>query len=590
VPAASRLLVPWPRGAIARSVSAGSSLPAPARALAGVGLVGGGAAELTPLGVEVASARSLSELEPCEDTTVQGSVCLVGLLDGDEAPFGPGPGDGAAGADPLTRPERPPVEVSLAKRLAALLQPPPELLLAADGPLTWPGPLLPYQLAAIRELLARDMLLLADDMGLGKTVEALAALRILALRHQIEAALVVAPAGLLTQWRAEVHRWAPELRLSTVHGGPADRRWQWRTPAHVYLTSYETLRADFTGNPHSPVARPWDLVVLDEAQKIKNAATDVSRACKRLRRRRQWALTGTPLENAPADLISLLEFVNPAPPRAHRFALPPLALREELRCVQLRRRKADVLHELPPKRVSRLLLPLTPAQRISYERAEREGVVELRARGASVQVQHVLALIVRLKQICNFCPTSGASSKLDDLRERVGVLADEGYKALVFTQFANAENGARAIAGRLGSTALAYTGDLAPHQRDHVLHQFRTQPERRVLVLSLLAGGQGLNLQEASYVFPFDRWWNPAVEQQAEARSHRLGQADPVTVYTYVCENTIEERIERVLEGKRLLFDELVDDVSLDLAATLTSEELFDLFDLDPPPTGAARV
>jgi len=328
VPPASRLLVPGPRGAGARSIQARGAVVGPAQALAPVGLVAVGAGELAPLGVEVGSGLSLAELLPYEDTTVQGSVCLVGLLAGEEAPFGPTPGAAAAGADPLVR-ERPSGEVPLAKRLAVLLQPPPELLLAPDGPLEWPGPLLPYQLTAIRELLRRDMLLLADDMGLGKTVEALAALRVLALRRQTEAALVVAPAGLLTQWRAEVHRWAPELRLSTVHGGPADRRWQWRTPAHVYLTSYETLRADFTANPHSPVARLWDLVILDEAQRIKNAETDVSRACKRLRRRRQWALSGTPLENSTADLISLLEFVNPRPPRAHRLALPPLALREE---------------------------------------------------------------------------------------------------------------------------------------------------------------------------------------------------------------------------------------------------------------------
>jgi SNF2 family DNA or RNA helicase len=537
------------------------------------------------LGVEVGSALGLAPIDPCDDFSEQGSVSLVGLLAGDEAPFEPWQRDAAANADAQADLPRPSQDMPLAKRLAALLQPPPELLLAPAGPLEWPGPLLPYQLTAIRELLARELLLLADDMGLGKTVEALAALRVLALRRQLEAALVVAPAGLLTQWRAELHRWAPELRLSTVHGSAADRRWQWRTPAHVYLTSYETLRADYTDNPHSPVARLWDLVVLDEAQRIKNAATDLSRACKRLRRRRQWALTGTPLENSTADLISLLEFVNPAPPRAHRHAMPPVALRAELGCVQLRRRKADVLAELPPKRVGRILLPLTPAQRASYERAEQEGIVELRARGESVQVQHVLALIVRLKQICNFCPSSGASSKLDDLRERVGVLAAEGYKALVFTQFANAQNGARAIAGRLGSTALAYTGELAPHQRDHVLHQFRTQPERRVLVLSLLAGGQGLNLQEASYVFHFDRWWNPSVEQQAEARSHRLGQQYPVTVYSYTCENTIEERIEQVLRGKQQLFAELVDDVSLDLGAALTADELFDLFDLQPPPS-----
>jgi SNF2 family DNA or RNA helicase len=537
------------------------------------------------VGIELPGARGLGALAPLADSALQGSVCLVGLLAGAAEPFDR-EAQGQAGGGLATDLPRPPPEEPLARRLAALLQVPAECLLAPEGPLEWPTPLLPFQLTGVRELLARETLLLADDMGLGKTVQALAALRILVIQRRIVSALVVVPAGLLSQWRAEVHRWAPELRLSTVHGGTADRRWQWRTPAHVYLTSYETLRSDFTANPHSPVARTWDLVILDEAQKIKNAATDVSRACKRLRRRRQWALTGTPLENSADELASLLEFVHPEVSRAARLALPTPALRAELGSVQLRRHKADVVADLPEKLVSRVALRLTSAQRASYERAEREGIVALRARGESVEVQHVLALITRLKQICNFCPETGASSKLEDLRERVGVLTEAGYKALVFTQFTNAEYGARAIAARLGTAALTYTGDLSAAARDYVLHQFRTRPERQVLVLSPLAGGQGLNLQQASYVFHFDRWWNPSVEQQAEARSHRLGQAYPVNVYAYVCEDTVEERIEEVLQAKRLLFRDLVDDVSLDLSTSLTSDELFGLFGLRPGPAG----
>jgi SNF2 family DNA or RNA helicase len=164
---------------------------------------------------------------------------------------------------------------------------------------------MPYQLVGVRELVSRDSLLLADDMGLGKSTMSLAAIRILVRQRRITSALVVVPAGLISQWRVEARRWAPELRVSSVHGAQSDRGWQWRTPAHVYLTSYETLRADFSDNPHAPAARLWDLVVLDEAQRIKNAATDVARTCKRLRRKRQWAITGTPLENSPEDLISI---------------------------------------------------------------------------------------------------------------------------------------------------------------------------------------------------------------------------------------------------------------------------------------------
>jgi SNF2 family DNA or RNA helicase len=239
-----------------------------------------------------------------------------------------------------------------------------------------------------------------------------------------------------------------------------------------------------------------------------------------------------------------------------------------------------VLHDLPPKIVSHIVLPLTPRQRQTYERAEREGVIELRRQGAALRVEHVLDLLAQLKAICNICPVSGESSKLADLQERVEVLAAEGHKALIFTQYANERYGARAIAARLPTPALVYTGDLSMAQRERILERFRADPEQVALVLSLLAGGQGLNLQAASYVFHFDRWWNPAVEQQAEARSHRLGQQQPVHVYAYVCQDTVEERIERILKAKRRLFAELVDDVSIDATTALSAEELFGLFGL----------
>ncbi len=424
-------------------------------------------------------------------------------------------------------------------------------------------------------------------MGLGKTVQAVAAARILVRTHRAESVLVVVPASLTVQWRRAFREWAPELRTSTVAGAANERAWKWRTPAHVYIVSYETLRADFTENPQSPPRRRiWDLVVLDEAQKIKNREAEVSRECKRLQRHRAWALTGTPLENDVDDLASICEFVTPWSEGETVLRLEPgEALLERHHRLQLRRKKADVLPQLPPKTVSEVVLQLAKRQRETYGDAEKNGVRYLRELGQTARITHVLELIQRLKQICNFCSVSGESAKLDDIEERLATLVAEGHRALLFSQYTDSDYGVAAVEERLSRfQPLAYTGALSTAARDRVIQTFKTHPEHKLLVLSLRAGGQGLNLQQASYVFHFDRWWNPAMEHQAEDRSHRFGQTLPVTVYKYVCEDTIEERIDGILRKKQALFEQLVDDVSLDLQKHLTAGELFGLFGLETPP------
>ena len=470
---------------------------------------------------------------------------------------------------------------TLESRLLVALQPPLELLISTSGPLEWPADLMAFQIEGLHLLLERDALLLADEMGLGKTVQALAAIRLLTLAGKISSCLVVVPASIFGQWREQFERWAPELRLASIRGSLHERPAQWRMPAHAHLVSYETLRADAQASRE----QIWDLVVIDEAQRIKNSGADVSTAVKQVLRRRAWALTGTPLENRLEDLASILEFTRPRHPDSISTIIRPgQELRDHLNDIQLRRRKREVLPQLPPKLFSDVLLDMGEAQRRAYNRAENEGLIHLKSLGTTVTITHVLELILRLKQICNFDPESGGSVKADDLEERLDSLEATGERALVFTQYTDDQFGAAAIAKRIERMKpIVYTGAIAPDERDRLVQQFKRDHDRRVMVLSLRAGGQGLNLQDASYVFHFDRWWNPAVENQATDRSHRLGQDRTVNVYAYTIENSIEERIRDILVQKQVLFDSIVEGAGIDVGRTFTKEQIFAAVGLQPP-------
>ena len=454
----------------------------------------------------------------------------------------------------------------LARRLALALQPPPQIWLDDNGALEWVAPLFPFQIEGVQTLLELPRLLLADEMGLGKSVQAIAALRILLHRREIGRALLVVPASLLEQWRREWRKWAPEIVLLSVGGAASNRRWQWRYRAHITLVSYEMLRADSTLK-NGPLQQEWGVVVLDEAQKIKNADAEISRVCLKLPRARSWITSGTPLENSVEDLVSLLEFLTGQ-------RLSGWQLRAALQTLQLRRRKSEVLPQLPPKISADLPIELAPAQRKSYDRAREEGVLALQE-GGTIHVENVLALLTRLKQICNFDPGSGASAKADDLRARLKEIGAQGHKSLVFTQFSDDRFGARRLATALGELSpLVYTGDLSASERTAILDRFANDENAKVLILSLRAGGQGLNLPQASYVFHFDRWWNPAIEAQAEARAHRLGQDNPVLVYRYVSPATVEERIQQVLQDKAELFEQMVEGATLEPGRLLSRADL----------------
>lgn len=441
--------------------------------------------------------------------------------------------------------------------------------------LDWAHPLFPYQQIGVDRLVQSTSILLADEMGLGKTIQAIAAIRLLNAKSAVQSSLILAPAGLLRQWRRHLRDWAPELKISTIVGSAGERATAWAARAQVYIASYEALRSDLSmRSPHGPGQRHWDVVVIDEAQRIKNATSSLATSVKELKRDRSWALSGTPLENKLDDLISILEFVAPG-----RFdpSKMMVGLRQLLSDVQLRRLRNDVLQDLPPKLSSTVYVELTSRQRAAYQRAEREGLMRLEALGRELRITHVLELILRLKQICNFCPESGESSKLADLKARLDLIGSG--KSLVFSQFVEEPFGARRLARELSALSpILLIGDIDPTTRASRVADFERNPQHRIMVMSLKAGGIGLNLTSASQVFHFDRWWNPAVEAQAEDRTYRIGQRRPVHVYAYLCSDTIEERIEEILFEKRALFADIIDGVDTRALRRLDLEVLLSAF------------
>lgn len=420
--------------------------------------------------------------------------------------------------------------------------------------------------------------LLADEMGLGKSIQAIVGLRVLFRQARILSTLILCPKSILTDWERKLKIWSPELRVQVVRGQRELRELQWSSQAHVHVATYESLRQD------SDLVEPnrFNLVIVDEIQRIKNPETGVAQSVRRLGPSVRWGLSGTPLENRLDDLVAIFAFLSPGLLRSHEVA--DLArVKRKIEPYVLRRRKAEALKDLPEKVVGEAWVELTDGQRIRYEDAERLGVLDLKGLGEKITITHVFSLINHLKQICNMDPVTGESAKLDFVKPRLEHIAEQGDKALVFSQFP-AKTLARMLVALEGFGAQLYDGSLSERERDRVLEAFKQGAERAVLLLSVKAGGLGLSLTEANYVFHMDLWWNPATATQAEDRTHRIGQTKKVFVQYIYTVDTIEERIRKLVEQKRQLFREVIDQLSdVALSKILTEDELFGLFELQRP-------
>ncbi len=472
----------------------------------------------------------------------------------------------------------------LRARLRALddLEPHPE-------PEDFRGELRPYQRHGLAWLHALRYLglggCLADDMGLGKTVQVLALLASRAGGDR-DPSLVVVPRSLISNWLAEAERFAPGLRVLAHHGPGRDPL---RISEHdVAVTTYGTVRRD----AGELAELSFDLLVLDEAQAIKNVFSQTAKACRRLEARQRLALTGTPVENHLGELGSIFGFLNPGMlgrvpgfeellgrRRPEPEALASLG--RVLRPFLLRRTKEAVLPELPAKTEHTLYCDLRPRQKRLYDELRDHYRASLKQRigeaGLGRSKIQVLEALLRLRQAaCHpglVDPARGheRSTKLDVLLRHLREVLAEGHKALVFSQFTRFLALLRRRLDRVG-TAYEYL-DGRTHDRQAPVERFQSDPDRRLFLISLKAGGFGLNLTAADYVFILDPWWNPAVEAQAIDRTHRIGQERPVFAYRLVARGTVEEKILELQDRKRRLADAILSPGE-GLMRTLTEEDL----------------
>lgn len=462
-----------------------------------------------------------------------------------------------------------------------------QAIVPLPAPASFKGELRPYQERGVAWLsfLERWGLgaCLADDMGLGKTIQFIAFLLHLQEQKALESTLLICPTSVLGNWEREVRKFAPTLKVLLHHG---DKRLKGKefiqaVKGHdLVITSYALIHRDVK----SLESVAWQTVVLDEAQNVKNAEAKQSQAVRQLEASFRVAMTGTPVENRLQELWSILDFLNPGYLGSRqffqrRFAMPIekygdaaslQTLRSLVQPFILRRVKTDreIIQDLPEKQEMTVFCGLSAAQATLYQSVVDKSLAEIESAQGLQRRGMILALLVKLKQICNHPAQylkeatlkAQGSGKVQRLEEMLEEAISEGDRALIFTQFAEWGKLLKPhLEQYLGREILFLYGSTSKKQREEMIDRFQHDPQGPpIMILSLKAGGVGLNLTRANHVFHFDRWWNPAVENQATDRVFRIGQTRNVQVHKFVCTGTLEEKIHDMIESKKALAEQVV--------------------------------
>lgn len=408
-----------------------------------------------------------------------------------------------------------------------------------------PLPLYQFQRCGVARLLRSRRLLFADDMGLGKTIQTIAAIRLLLASGRIRNALVVAPATLIPNWLGEFKKWTPEIVVT--RGGPArqDRNREWgrlMDQCHVVVTNYEDIRGSILTGERLKL----DLLVLDEAHRLKNWDSLATRATRRIESRWKWALTGTPLERSSEDFANLLAFLDQDAFTKADAGLPHAVLRSRASRFVLRRQKAEVMTQLP-----------SVVRR--HERIDMHEIQETAYRNAlaSQRDDNPLSDFNRLRTICDYDPQSGESTKIDRVVEILSQVREAGEKAVVFSYLIEPLQLIRRRLDAMGVEHEVLVGTMEANEREASIISFKTG-QATALLASMRVASEGLTLVEANHVLFVNRWWNPSLNQQARDRVVRIGQMRTVFVYSFTVEGTLEEELDRILESKEQLFDDLI--------------------------------